>query len=78
MLSKIINEEIKNLIREKKYTKNEIMRKIYEKYGNIGNITFWYDCCYNSVCEELNIDRKNGEEIKLKRKVRLVPKGKVK
>jgi len=40
MLSKIINDEMKDLIREKKYTKNEIMRKIYDKYGNIGNITF--------------------------------------
>jgi len=78
MLSRTINEEIKNLIREKKYTKNEIMRKIYEKYGNIGNITFWYDCCYNSVAEEMGLDLKAGESIKLKRKVRLVPKGKVK
>jgi len=75
MLSQVI-EEIKNLIRQREYTKNEIIRKIYDKYGNIKNITFWYDCCYNSVCEELNIDRKNGGSIKLKRKVRLIKRGK--
>ncbi len=45
MLSQII-EEIKNLIRQREYTKNEIIR------------------------------RKNGGSIKLKRKVRLIKRGK--
>jgi len=66
MLSRRINDEIKQLIRSRKYNREEIVTKIYRKYGNIANLLLWYDICYNSVCEELGIDRKHGEELKPK------------
>lgn len=69
MLSKQISEEMKDLIREG-YSGEDIRDKIRKKYGNVDQFGFWYQCCYNSVCEELGIDRKHGEELKPK-KVRL-------
>jgi len=69
MLARQITEEMKDLIRER-YSEEDIRSKIREKYGRVDNYGFWYQCCYNSVCEELGIDRKHGEELKPK-KVRL-------
>lgn len=69
MLARQISDEMKHLIRER-YPEEEIRGRIYKKYGNVDNYGFWYQCCYNSVCEEMGIDRKHGEELKPK-KVRL-------
>ena len=69
MLARQISEEMKDLIKER-YPEHDVREKILKKYGNVDNYGFWYQCCYNSVCEELGIDRKHGEELKPK-KVRL-------
>ena len=69
MLAKQISEEMKDLIREG-YPAIEVQDKIYKKYGNVDNYGFWYQCCYNSVCEEMGINLKAGERLKPK-KVRL-------
>ena len=75
MLARQISEEMKDLIREG-YPAIEVQDKINKKYGRVDNYGFWYQCCYNSVCEELGLDRKHGEELK-PNKVRLKT-GKVK
>jgi hypothetical protein len=43
------------------------MNRIAKEYGNVGSLSFWYDICYNSVCNELGINRKKGEELKPKK-----------
>jgi hypothetical protein len=46
------------------YSKVDILQKVRKEYGQITNIEFWYDLCYNTVCKELGIDRKHGKELK--------------
>ena len=79
MLSLKISNFMKEQTRSREYPKEEVIKNTYKKYGRVENpftLGLWYDCCYASVCEELGIDRKNGEELKLKkRRVRLVSKG---
>ena len=69
MLARQISEEMKDLIREG-YSEEDIRSKIREKYGRVDNYGFWFQCCYNSVCEEMGINLKAGERLKPK-KVRL-------
>ena len=71
ILAQKISNEIKDLIRERKYNKDEIIRMINQKYGNVGNISFWYDICYNTICEVMGINCKRGERIKLKRRIKV-------
>jgi hypothetical protein len=52
-----------------------VQDKIYKKYGNVDNYGFWFQCCYNSVCEEMGLNLKRGETLKPK-KVNLKVKGK--
>lgn len=66
MLSGIIEEKIKNLIMEG-YTREETEEKITREHGKIQGLAIWYDCCYNTICKELGINRKKGEELKIKR-----------
>lgn len=77
MLSNKVSEDMKVMIQSGEYTKEEVLRNIYKKYGRIENplsLGFWYNCCYASVCEGMGIDMKNGEKIKMKRKVKLTCK----
>ena len=71
-LPRKIGEEIKKEIVEG-FTKEDTIEAIIKKHGNLQGLSFFYDCCYNTVCQELGINRKKGEEIKPK-KVRLMPK----
>ena len=66
MLSGVIEDKIKNLIMEG-YTKEETEEKIAREYGRIQGLTIWYDCYYNTICREQGINRKKGEELKIKR-----------
>lgn len=66
MLARRIGEEIKELIMEGN-TKEEVTKEITRKHGGIGGILLWYDICYNSLCKEQGINRKKGEELKIKR-----------
>lgn len=78
MLTDEISEDIKSMIRSRKYTKEEVLRNIYKKYGHVEkplSLGFWYDCCYASVCEGMGIDRKNGEKLKMKRKLSYKKRG---
>ncbi len=78
MLPLQVSSDIKEMILRREYSKDEVIKNIYKKYGRIESpqsLGFWYDCCYASVCEGMGIDRKNGEELRLKkRKVRMVMK----
>lgn len=78
MLTDEISEDIKSMIRSRKYTKEEVLRNIYRKYGHVEkplSLGFWYDCCYASVCEGMGIDRKNGEKLKMKRRLAYKKRG---
>ena len=66
MLPGVIEDKIKNLIMEG-YTREETEEKIAREHGKIQGLTIWYDCCYNTICKEQGINRKKGEELKVKR-----------
>ena len=66
MLSGAIEDKIENLIMEG-YTKEETEEKISREHGKIQGLAIWYDCYYNTICKELGINRKKGEELKIKR-----------
>jgi len=71
-LPRKIGEEIKKSIIEG-YNKEDILDEVEKKHGQLRGISFFYDCCYNTVCQELGINRKKGEELKPKKR-RLMPK----
>jgi len=62
-IAKKVEQEIKKLIVEG-YWKEDILEEITKKHGQLGGLPFFYDCCYNTVCSELGINRKKGEELK--------------
>ena len=62
-LSKRIEEEIKKQIVEG-YCKEDIIEEITRKHGPLQGLSFFYDCCYNTICKEMGINRKKGEELK--------------
>ena len=62
-LSKKIEEEIKKQIVEG-YCKEDIIQEITRKHGPLQGLSFFYDCCYNTICKEMGINRKKGEELK--------------
>ncbi len=62
-LSRKVEEQIKKLIVEG-YHKEDILADVAEEHGQLQGISFFYDCCYNTICRELNINRKRGEELK--------------
>ena len=66
MLTGIIEDKIKSLIMEG-HTKEAIEQKITREYGRVQGLAIWYDCCYNTICREQGINRKKGEELKIKR-----------
>ena len=66
MLTGEIEDKIKNLIMEG-HTKEVIEGKITREYGKIQGLAIWYDCCYNTICREQGINRKKGEELKIKK-----------
>ena len=61
-----LSEEIKSLILEG-HTKEVIQKIINKKYGNMKSLSIFYDCCYNTLCQEQGINRKKGEELKVKK-----------
>ena len=65
MLTGAIEDKIKSLIMEG-HTKEVIEGKITREYGKIQGLAIWYDCCYNTICREQGINRKKGEELKIK------------
>jgi len=71
-MSRKIEQEIKRDIIEG-YNKEDILEEVEKKHGQLQGISFFYDCCYNTVCKELGINRKKGEELKPKKR-RLIPK----
>ena len=74
-LSKKIEQEIKKQIVEG-YCKEDIIEEITRKHGPLQGLSFFYDCCYNTICKQLGVNRKRGEELK-PTKIRLqVRKGK--
>ena len=66
MLSGAIENKIKSLIMEG-FTKEETEEKMTREHGRIQGLAIWYDCCYNTICREQGINRKKGEELKIKR-----------
>jgi len=62
-LSRKVEEQIKKLIVEG-YGKEDIIEKITRDYGPLQGLSFFYDCCYNTICREMGINRKKGEELK--------------
>ena len=62
-LSKKIEQEIKKQIVEG-YCKEDIIEEITMKHGPLQGLSFFYDCCYNTICKEMGINRKKGEELK--------------
>lgn len=66
MLSGAVEDKIKSLIMEG-FTKEETEEKITKEHGRIQGLAIWYDCCYNTICREQGINRKKGEELKIKR-----------
>ena len=66
MLDLEIESKIKRMIL-KRTSKEDIIKEITREYGKIQELKVWYDCCYNTVCKELGINRKKGEELKPKR-----------
>jgi len=62
-LSRKVEEEIKKQIVEG-FGKEDIIKEITIKHGPLQGLSFFYDCCYNSVCKEMGINRKKGEELK--------------
>lgn len=66
MLTGEIEDKIKMLI-IKGHTKETIEQKITREYGKVQGLAIWYDCCYNTICRELGINRKKGEELKIKK-----------
>ena len=73
-IAKRVEQKIKKLIVDG-FCKEDILEEITKKHGPLGGLPFFYDCCYNTICKELGINRKKGEELKPK-KVRLQLKGK--
>lgn len=65
MLTGAIEDKIKSLIMEG-HTKEVIEGKITREYGKVQGLAIWYDCCYNTICREQGINRKKGEELKIK------------
>ena len=65
MLTGEIEDKIKNLIMGG-HTKEVIEGKITREYGKVQGLAIWYDCCYNTICREQGINRKKGEELKIK------------
>ena len=66
MLTGAIEDRIKKLIIEG-HTKEAVEGMITREYGRVQGLAIWYDCCYNTICRELGINRKKGEELKIKR-----------
>ena len=66
LLQKKVENELKSLIVQG-FAKEDIIEKMNKKYGQIQELLIWHDCCYNTICKELGINRKKGEEIKVKR-----------
>jgi len=62
-LSRKIEGEIKKLIIEG-FGKEDIIEKVTRDNGPIRGLSFFYDCCYNTICKEMGINRKKGEELK--------------
>lgn len=62
-LSRKIEGEIKKLIIEG-FGKEDIIEKVTRDNGPIRGLSFFYDCCYNTICREMGINRKKGEELK--------------
>ena len=75
MLTGAIEDKIKSLIMEG-HTKEVIEGKITREYGRIQGLAIWYDCCYNTICREQGINRKKGEELKIKKSRPNVKQGK--
>jgi hypothetical protein len=75
MLTGAIEDRIKNLIMEG-HTKEVIEGKITREYGKVQGLAIWYDCCYNTICREQGINRKKGEELKIKKSRPNVKQGK--
>lgn len=62
-LSRKVEEEIKKQIVEG-FGKEDIIKEITIKHGPLQGLPFFYDCCYNTICKQLGINRKRGEELK--------------
>jgi len=62
-IAKKVEQEVKKLIVEG-YCKEDILGEITRKHGPLAGLPFFYDCCYNSICKQLGINRKRGEELK--------------
>ena len=75
MLARIVGDKMRSLIMEG-FTKEEIEGRITREYGRIPSLSIWYDCCYNTICKEQGINRKKGEELKIKRSRPNVKQGK--
>ena len=67
LLPRKVETLIKKMIVER-YSKEEILKEIRTKYGDYRGLGFFYDCCYNTICKELGINRKKGEELKPSKK----------
>jgi hypothetical protein len=55
------------------YNRGDILQRVRKEFGLIRGIEFWYDICYNTICSEMGINRKRGEELK-PTKVKLIPR----
>ena len=65
-VSRKVEEEIKMAIIEG-YNKEDILEEVKKKHGQLQGINLFYDCCYNTICKQLGINRKRGEELKPKK-----------
>ncbi|MDY0373517.1 MAG: hypothetical protein WDA59_00490 [Methanofastidiosum sp.] len=72
----MFNLQIENKIKKEiveGYAKEDILNRIQKEYGLVNGIEFLYNCCYATICREMGINLKKGENLRPK-KVKIIPK----